>query len=290
MDLELIGCDGSRWNIHGYAANAQGVELMADVKGILEAPVKSIWMQGAFQEGSTYMGFRTEPFDVVLPVRVEGKNVYDFQVQDSRFRRALGTPDDEFKLVARSADGPRTLTLRLTEIPEYLGEHDPTTAEFADYVLQCRGGWPRWVGDTDTDTFVAPTGTGAGFVTVSNPTDTPLYLQWVCSAPGKWTLPDFSWNDDEWATRVIDTPTLLDGQGLSIETYPFNEPYVAADGSNIAGRFGGVSFLHPVPPHTAPTQVPVAVTGGGENAACQVRMVRNWRRPYGGDQEWLREQ
>ncbi|MEJ6013293.1 phage tail protein [Corynebacterium sp. H127] len=288
MDLELIGCDGSRWNIHGYAQGAQGVEVMTDVKGLLEAPVKAIWTQGAFQEGSTYMGFRTEPFDVVLPVEVEGNTTYNFQLQDSRFRRALGTPDDEFQLRARSSDGLRTLTLRMTEIPEYLGAHDPTTIKKAEYVLQARGAWPRWVGDTDTDTFTAPTGEGSGFVTVSNPTDTPLYPHWICSAPGKWTLPDFSWSNDRWASRVISTPTLLAGQGLSIDTYPFNEPYVAADGSNIAGRFAGVMFLHPVPPHTPPTEIPVSVTGGGPDAACQVRMVRNWRRPYGGDQEWLR--
>ena len=59
--------------------------------------------------------------------------------------------------------------------------------------------------------------------------------------------------------------------------------YVSADGSNIAGRFGGVMFLHPIPPHTEATQLPVKVSGGSPGASIALRMPRNWRRPFGGD-------
>src|SRR5699024_10754723 len=102
-------------------------------------------------------------------------------------------------------------------------------------------------------------------------------------APGKWSIPDFSWNDDQWSDRVINAPTLAPGQDLSIDTYPAHEPYVAADGSNIAGRFGGVMFLHPIPHHTEETQLPVKVVGGEPGASIMLRMPRNWRRPHGGD-------
>lgn len=282
MDLELVGRDGRRFNIYGDLAGAQDVALLKGTKDFWEAPVKAIWMQGAFQEGATYMGHRVEPLDTVLAFGVRGATPAQWEATDDAFRELLGDPDDEFTIESTSPSGVRTLTLRLTGTPE-LVDPAPDVNNFSQYIVQARAGWPRWKGTPDTDVWVSATGNDSGTVTISNPTDTWLYPQWVCSAPGKWTLPDFSWADDQWSSRVITTPTLATGQDLTIDTYPATEPYVAKDGSNIAGRFGGVLFLHPIPPHTPPTEIPVKLTGGSAGSACMLRMPRNYRRPRGGD-------
>lgn len=283
MNIELHGQDGSVWYIHGDRAGAQGVALLEGASGFWEAPVTSVWMQGAFQEGATYVGYRTEPLDVVLPIAVRGDSATEWHINDSKFRNALGSPDEEFVLVARSVSGTRRLTLRLTEAPEIVGDYDPAVSRVSRYVVQARAGWPRWVGGTATSTWSTSSASGSGTVTIQNPTDTWVYVQWVCSAPGKWVLPDYSWPDPLISGRLITTPTLGVGQDLSIDTYPFHEHYVAADGHNIAGRFGGVLFLHPVPPHTPPTEVPVSVTGATGGGSVQVRIPMNFRKPRGGD-------
>lgn len=283
MDLALIGRDGTKWNIHGRHAAVQGVALLQGTKKLWEAPVKSVWMQGAFQEGATYLGFKTEPLDLVLVFGIRGRNTQDWQRIDSHFLAALGDPDDEIQMEATTSQGTRLLSLRLMETPELTGDHDEFDNSFSKYIVQLRAGWPRWVGEADTSSWVATGTSGSGTVTVENPTDTWLYPQWVCSAPGRWSVPDFSWGDDGQASRLITTPTLSVGQDLTIDTYPANEPYVARDGSNIAGRFGGVMFLHPVPPHTPPTELPVRLEAGTAGSAIMLRMPRNYRRPWGGD-------
>ena len=283
LTLELHGVTGKVWTIHGTRAAEQGVGLLEGASGFWEAPITSVWMQGAFQEGATYMGYRTEPLDVVLPLGVRGGTRQQWERDDSELLLGLGTPDDEFRLVARSASGVREITLRLTGTPERVGDQDTSSQNLSQYVVQARAGWPRWEGEPDVSVWTSETGAGTGFVTVTNPTDTWLYPQWACDAPGRWTLPDFDWRGGQWHDRVITTPTLAAGQDLTIDTSPAHEPYVAADGSNIAGRFGGVMFLHPIPPHTEPTDIPVSVSGAQPGASVMLRMPRNWRRPMGGD-------
>ena len=283
MDLQLHSSTGRVWHIHGASAGAEGVALLEGADGLWEAPIKSVWMQGAFQEGATYVGFRTEPLDVILPIGIRGETYAEWAHADSLFRNDLGDPDSEFSLVAISESGRRELKLRLTDTPVNVRTTDPGEDHYTRLVVQARAGWPRWVGEAEASVFTSTNGNSSGFVTVSNPTDTWLYPLWVCDAPGKWSLPDFSWRDDQWKDRVINTPTLGGGEALTIDTYPANESYVSANGSNIAGRFGGVEFLFPIPPHTPPTQVPVQVSGGHPGASVMVRMPRNWRRPRGGD-------
>lgn len=283
VSLELHGANGRVWDIHGPRAGRQDVALLEGASGFWEAPITAVWMQGAFQEGATYLGYKTEPLDVVLPLGVRGDTPQRWERNDATLMLGLGTPDDEFRLVARSSSGVREISLRITGTPELVGDRDYSDQGLSQYVVQARAGWPRWVAEPDVSVFTADTGDGSGFVTVSNPTDTWLYPQWVCDAPGRWSLPDFDWEGGRWADRIITTPTLGAGQDLTIDSYPANEPYVAADGSNIAGRFGGVLFLHPVPPHTPPTEIPVSVTGGQPGASVMLRMPRNWRRPRGGD-------
>lgn len=283
MDLQIHSASGRVWHVHGTMAGAEGVGLLEGAEGFWEAPIKSVWMQGAFQEGATYLGFKTDPLDVILPLGIRGDSYVEWSRTDSMFRNDLGDPNTGFKLVAISESGTRELELRLTDAPVHVRDTDPGVDSYSRIVVQARAGWPRWVGTAETSVFTSSSGSSSGYVTVTNPTDTWLYPQWVCEAPGKWTLPDFSWREDANHDRVIRTPTLSVGETLTIDTYPANESYVSASGSNIAGRFGGVEFLFPVPPHTPPTQIPVSVSDGQPGASAMLRMVRNWRRPRGGD-------
>lgn len=282
--IQIIGADGSVWDVSGPGAGLQGVELSKSPQGLNdEAPFRGIWQQSAFQEGATYLGKSVEPIDLVLGFDIVGDG-WDWEYIESRFFAAFD--EEKPTQVVHTSDGVR----RVLEVVKH--EHirtethdgrDPRILQWSDMAVSIRAPWPRWVGDTVV-AEASTTLTDADLtLTLSNPTDTWMWLQWVVTAPGKWKIPDGDWGEGDMPNRSIWTPTLRAGQDLTIDTNPLHEPYVAADGHNIAGRFNGVLFLHPVPPHTPPTDVTVRVEGGSGRSAVQCRMVHNWRRPWGGE-------
>lgn len=281
-NIQIIGVDGQKWNVSGELMGLEGVELDVSPEGLhSEAPFKTIWQQSAYQEGVTYLGNTIEPLDLVMGFNIYGDEGRSWEYVEERFFNSF-SPEEPATIVYTSASGRRTLDVTLLEKTKTAVKNDPRLMEYSKMVLTLRAAFPFWKGETRTNTVVFPSGTGTNTVTVYNPTDRPLYLQWACTAPGRWTLPDYSFKRDAQSERKITTPTLTEGQDLTIDTYPRTETYTAADGSNIAGRFFGVDFLHPVPPRTPPTELPVSVENGGANAEVMVRMVEYWKRPHGG--------
>lgn len=281
--IEIVGVNGQRWTVSGDGMGDQGVILSDDPEGLFdEAPFTSIWQQGATQEGATLLGSTAEPIDLVLGFQVfeDELGMLEWADVEARFFASFSSTK-EARIEVTTEAGRRTLRVLKLEKSKQISRKDPRLSGYSRMELTLRAPWPFWEGDTYSSTF-APTGTGGtGFVTVFNPTDRPLWLQWVATAPGKWGIPDFSFDGGQWADRIITTPTLTAGQDLTIDTYPRYETYVAADGSNIAGRFGGVDFLHPVPPGSPETQLPVVLTGGVTGSMIQCRMVHFWQRPQG---------
>lgn len=306
--IEVIGVDGSSWIVSGQNEGHEGIVLDAGPQGLQEAPRSGIWQQSAFQEGATFMGVSVEPIDLVLAFQVWGDEE-NWQDVSSRFRRAW----DYEKLTTirvTTESGTRELQTCLYEAPDRDSDHDPRLLQYSVEKYTLRAPWPYWEGDVVTETMtgelVSRPYEGSEWweklsaalkklfglspdiehykeaeITVHNPTDVPLWPQWACTAPGRWGIPDFSFKDDDQASRVITTPTLAPGQGLTIDTYPRNEPYVADDGSNMAGRFGGVLFLNPIPPFTPPTKIPVSYIGEDANSAATVRLRHYYNGPWG---------
>lgn len=306
--IEIIGCDGSSWTVSGGNEGNEGVILDSSPSGLQEAPRSGIWQQSAFQEGATYQGVSVEPIDLVLAFQIWGDES-NWQDVSSRFRRAFDYEQTSTIRVSTSS-GARELEVQMFEAPDRDQEHDPRILEYSVETYTLRAAFPYWLGDIVTDTatvtlYQRPVeGTewweklSAALkrllkmspnveqysnmtVTVSNPTDVPLWPQWAFTAPGRWGIPDFSFKDDDQANRVIISPTLNSGQGLTVDTYPRNEPYVAADGSNAPGLFGGVLPLNPIPPFTPPTEIPISYVGNDANAAATVRLRQYWNNPWG---------
>lgn len=306
--IEIVGVDGSSWTVSGVDQGHEGVVLDEGPQGLQEAPRTGLWTQSAYQEGSTFMGVSVEPLDLVLAFQIWGDEENWADVA-SRFRNAWSYEEDTTIRVS-SESGTRTLKVRLLEAPDRKSTKDPRLTQYSLDTYTIRAGWPFWEGDGTTSTYEctlkekpASNGLGGlsaairrllglepavtkydeGWVTVSNPTDTPLWLRWSLTAPGRWAIPDYSWQDDDDKARVIVCPTLYTDEDLSIDTYPRNEPYVSKLNTNIPGRFGGVMFLYPIPPHTRPTKIPVSYVGNDPNAACTVICQQMWNGPWGGE-------
>ncbi|MFP7366282.1 phage tail protein [Corynebacterium callunae] len=283
LTVDIIGVDGSKWRVSGPGQGREGVELALSPEALFdEAPFRGIWQQGAFQEGATYIGHTIEPIDMILPFNIVGDGGWDWEYIEARFFAAWDT-DRQTEIVVTSGGSRRRLYVQKFENITTKSDRDPRLLQWSIMQVSARAAWPFWQGDTLISAASTNQSTADLTVTVANPTDRPMWLQWVLTAPGRWTIPDFDWGVGDHPNRKIVTPTLAAGQALTIETHPLREAYVAADGSNIAGRFGGVLFQHSVPPHTPPTDVPVKLedsTGGG---AVQCRMLQEWRRAWRGE-------
>ncbi|MFI6168850.1 phage tail protein [Nocardia sp. NPDC051052] len=292
--IELEGVDGSQWVLSGEGQGEQGVELGTSPTGIYDAPVSTEWVSSAFQYGATHVGTNWLKRDVVFGVNIFAISSASWEEVDSAWAQAWDY-DADATLAITTDDGTRRLRLRMSQQMEHKVKRDPHLNQFSQVSMTCTAGIPWWVEDditysaiTTTDTRSSgpatpqnPEKTETLWVPVINMTDRPMYVQWVLSAPGRWTLPDFSWRDDEFRARTVTLPTLSAGQDLSVDTDPMEELITAADGSSVWARMGGKQFLHAVPKRTGRTLVPVTVTGTPPGAVVTVRCPQNWSRPWG---------
>ena len=281
--IEITDINGFTWTVSGSGVGQEGVELAEDPQGLFdEAPVTGIWQQSAFQEGATYLGHTIEPLDVVLGFDIYGDDG-DWEDVESRFYQGFAFDRPSLITVTTEME-QRTLEVVKLKGAQTESRKDARLLHHSKLILTLRAPWPFWKGDTHIAVFKATAATSSGTLTLHNPTDRPLWPQWVLSAPGKWTVADYNFDDPTGrdGRRLITTPELRRGENLTIDTYPRNERYVAENGANVAARFGGVDFMYPIPPHTLPTQVPIRLTGGSSGSAAQCRMVEYWSRPWGG--------
>lgn len=283
ITVDVLGVDGSRWRVSGPGAGREGVELALSPQALFdEAPISGIWQQSAFQEGASYIGHSIEPMDIVMAFNILGDGGWDWEYIESRFHAAW----DETKqtqIIITSEGKKRRLFVQKLENIRTESARDPRLLQWSIMTVTARAPWPFWQGDTLISAASTTQSTATLTVTVENPTDRPLWLQWALTAPGRWTIPDFDWGVGDKPNRKIVTPTLAVGQDLTIDTHPIREPFVAADGHNIAGRFGGVLFQHSVPPHTPATEIPVELTAAPGGGSVQCRMVQEWKRAWRGE-------
>jgi hypothetical protein len=132
---------------------------------------------------------------------------------------------------------------------------------------------------------VTVSGATVGWFEVWNPTDQPLWLEWIFDPAKSWQFPDFGFGQErKWGRatgadddRMIVTPELT--QMLSVMADPFMDTYVNADLSNAAGLFNGVEPLYMVPPYTGTEDDPVlmpVVCNGPVGAKATLRQRRFW--------------
>lgn len=293
--ITLTGVDGSLWHLSGKNQGAEGVEFSAAPSGLYDSPATTIWNATAFQTGATFYGMRYDKRDLVLPFNISAAGGLVWETVDGNFRKAWSYTADS-TLTVSTETSTRSLNLRLSQQPDFSPQHDPHLKSWAPIVLTLTAGFPYWVEEDITQTWVSSISTSTGSATqegsveVENPTDLPMYLQWVCSAPAQWSLPDFSFGLDynyglgsgaENTERVVTLPRTAAGQDLTINTDPQQPMIVAADGSNQWGAMNGVSFLYPVPPETGSTTFPVWVTYAPLAASVMCVQTRYWSRPWG---------
>lgn len=286
--VEIIGTRGDYFLTSGKGFQGK-VELALSPQGMLDVPITTIWNETAFGWGARWGGMRYNRRDLVLGFNILGDTASEWQDNNDSFRSNWSYTEDSTIRVTTEKWGTRELRCRLTEATEEKMERDPRIWGKSELVLTLTAGWPFWTQEDDTYEFET-VGSAQSFTFPGvNETDMPAYPVFVLDAPGIWTLSDRSYGSDEWGRFGIDanrniTMPALTSVGITVNYDPTEETIVADDGSQIWGLLQSEP-LYAIPPQAGiaddPVNLPVSVTGASAGAACQVRIPRNFQRPWG---------
>jgi len=289
--VELEGVNGRMFTLSGPGMGLQGAHLNTNIEGLGDAPVKTIHNSHAFQTGSTYGGKRNLQRDVVFGVWITDDYVDSWAEADSEWRKAWSY-DEDCTLLITSEGSRRSLKLRLSEQPQLDMERDPRLLGRGLVVMTCVANDPWWYEDEVTSAWVSTTSTlggsvNYGTVTVSNPTDVPIWPKYVVHGPGEPLLPDYSFGDDRHeratidAARTIWCPPIATGDTILFDSDEEAEQATSLLDLPYWMTMAGKTFCYPIPPYTPPTQLQVGFTRAPANAGIQVRCPRPWSRPWG---------
>jgi len=299
----IVRKDTMVFHVHGTAdgvnAGTEGVWLAkGQVDNIYDAPVKTTYKTGAFQDGSTMKARKFLHRDMPLGFHIRDTDSL-FELNESAFRQIFDyqvdpwdpDPQPTSLEVTTTLSGTRTIDVLMHEQPEFASDLDPIMQEYGNLILKLRAGQPMWYEDDYVDVFSTSTaGTATGTVTIWNPTDQICRHRWVLTR-GTWTLPDYQWvgvrgdrtPDGPFGDRTITLPPLTDVNGGAVVSLDRQDLMLRdAHDTNILPLLGGRFFSFAIPPYTPPTEVPVKVTGAPSGGAmCQLVMPRRWSRPWG---------
>ncbi|PJE24729.1 MAG: hypothetical protein CK431_04310 [Mycobacterium sp.] len=295
------GGNGAVFHTHGRDGGTEGIwSAQGQVRGIWDAPVKTTWQSGAFQEGSTQKAKKVLHRDMELgfhciETRIPPRSAED---NESEFRKIFDyeidpwddDPEPTTLHIETEKSGERRLDLLLYDAPICEPDVDPLEQQYFNLILKLRAGQPMWYEDNVVTKFKSSATNASGFIDVENPTDQPMRIKWILTR-GTWVLPDFSWRGGKYRRRpggvhkdrTITTFPVGDAQGGLVISLDKQDLMVRdVHYTNCLPLMGGQLFEYVIPPYTPKQQLPISYSGapfGG--AMAQLVQPRRWSRPWG---------
>ncbi|OYN81781.1 hypothetical protein [Mycolicibacterium sphagni] len=283
LKIELIGRDDSHWVLSGPGAGEQKVTLSpGSLEQFFDAPVKTLFVPGPF--GEEYAGKRAQRREIVFTVQAWDEDPETWSTVDSAWRWAWDY-DEESTIRVTTSDGVRWLKVRLLEAPKPYYEKDPHITADNPIVMTVTATFPYWQEEPRTYVWTTLEINDRTTFPVRNDGDVPVWLRWTLTAPGLWTLPDFSWRNDmysrgdEDAGRTIVLPELRAGEHVSVDSDPRVQTIVSANGMPTQNRWKGNDLLYPLMPGKG-ADIPVRVQNATTGAACKLVVSRWFSRPW----------
>lgn len=291
--IEIFGVHGEYFCLSGPGMGQQGVILMPKAKGMIDAPIKSLWVPGAF--GQEYVDFRWQRRDVVFTVAITGEGDPGvWESVDSKWRFAFDyVQQTEIRYTTKN--GARSLFVQLIEEPKAYESagwegKDPRLWAESTVVMTLGAELPFYVGVTAEYEASGPTTNGYVSFELEVDCDVPVWPRYTLTDQATWRLPDFSWGNEEYGTGIQDVgrtvllPFLPAGAGCVADSDPRVQTLLAANRINLQGLWKGQDLLYPIAGGTYGT-VPISVTGAVNGWACRMEIPkwysRPWSRPVG---------
>lgn len=295
------GGNGAEFHTHGREGGQQGIwNAQGQVRGIYDAPVKTTWKTGAFQDGSQQKAKKVLHRDLELgfhcvETRIPPRSAED---NESEFRKIFDYEVDEWDddpepttlHLETDKSGERKLDLLMYESPIFEPDVDPIEQQYVNLLLKVRAGQPMWYEDPVITVFKSGSSAASGFIEVENPTDQPMRHKWILTR-ATWTLPDFSWRGGKYRRRpggtfkdrLMPMFPITDAQGGVVVSLDKKDLMVRDHNfTNCLPLMGGRLFKFVIPPYTPKQYLPVSYTDAPAGGAmCQLVQPRLWSRPWG---------
>jgi hypothetical protein len=286
------------FHVHGDQAGAEGVWLAAgQVDGLYDAPVKTTWKTGAFQEGSWQKYNKWLHRDLSLGFHIRD-TFTEYELNESLFRQIFDYELDPWEQpptvttieVETTLSGVRKLDVLLYEAPVFQSELDPLRQQYGNLILKLRAGQPFWYQDDIVTSFTTTATAATGSITVQNPSDRIAYHKWILTL-ATWSLADWQWvggrgartpggaNGARAITNIVVSTT---NGGAVVDLDRQNLMFRDANDTNILGQLAGQFFLYPIPPYTPATALDIAYSAAPAGGAmAQLVVPQRWTRPWG---------
>lgn len=292
--IEVFGVNGEYFCISGEGAGAQGVLLQPKLKGAIDAPVKSLWLPGAY--GQTFVDFRWERREVIFTVTIfaDDGDPEVWHSIDSKWRFAWDYLK-QTRVRFTTSDRHRELHLRMIEEPksyesgDWEGK-DPHLYATSTAVMTTAAELPFFVGPSDFYEWEGVGASGRTTFRLNVDCDVPVWPKWTLTDQARWRLPDFSFGNEEYGRGVMDSqrtvelPFLPKGAGCEADSDPRVQTLLAKNRINLQGLWKGQDLLYPIAGGTY-SSLPVAVRDAVDGYAMRLEVpkwyTRPWSRPVG---------
>ena len=280
---------------HGDGQGDRGVwNAAGQVQGLWDAPVKTTWKTGAFQDGSTMKSKKVLHRDLSLGFHVTETADKTAEENESEFRKLFDYEVDQWDddalpttlHVETRQSGVRKLDVLLSDTPVFEPELDPIQQQYFNLLLKLRAGQPMWYEDPVITSASGAGTSGTLQIEVSNPTDQMMRHKWILTR-ADWTIPDVSWKGARGsrapggvhAARTIPVP-VANGCVISLNKMEIMARDV--NYTNMLPLLGGRLFMHVIPPYTPSQTLTVSYTNAPAGGAmAQLVQPRCWSRPWG---------
>lgn len=252
----------------GWDVAADGISLDTDPKGLYSTGFVVRTQSGVNEFGGRITGQSVPVREMTLPFDLFETVSGPVSETKWRFHRLFGSPPNLNRVTwSYDLDEQRKLVGRLSKEIDFTTEDgfdETIDGDHVHAVVSLIVPQPNYEGPEKRATWTkASSGLETGYFAVWNPTDQPLWLEWVIDPCTSCSFPDFSYGQERKfnrptnadVARMIITPALV--SKLSVMVDPMMRTYVTADGSNITPLFNGVEPVYQVPPYTGSKGSPV---------------------------------
>ena len=279
--IKIIGVNGETATIAGERAGDKGVYLASELSGFMDPEVVVQSESPANYPGGRYVSHRTQVRRVLFAVEIlnDGPGFRSWRSRDSEWRK-MWAYDKPTQIQVSTPDGTRTLNAHLESV-EVVTDIDPNIQPINRTIMTVVAYDPFWWGIERTYEAEVANGFATVSVPEANPTDQDVWPIWVVEADGQWTLPDYSFKNDDLADRRVELPVLAVGEHTVVNTNPMARQLTSVTNSPVWQRMNGKRFRHPIPPYTGEVDFLVSRNGSSTSRKVQLRLQRPFSRPWG---------
>ncbi|WRQ08670.1 minor tail protein [Mycobacterium phage miche] len=106
-------------------------------------------------------------------------------------------------------------------------------------------------------------------------------IPWERAPFTQFVIPDYSFEDPEFANRRLKLPGLIYGENCVINTDRREEQISSDSGSPVWARMNGVRFRNSIPPYTEEAEFVIEASGCAPGQVVALRLPRPWSRCWG---------